>query len=248
MVRGVTSEVVAIGRTPIVATRFRSCRGLSKLKIGILSHGRREHEMNTAIPTDPTELIRQARAGDTDALGRLLGSYGNYLNLLARVQVGRRLQGKVDPADVVQETYLEAHRHFAGFRGQSEPEIAAWLRQILAGIISNLVRRYIGTKARDVRLEREVAGELDQSSQALDLGFVDPGPTPSKLVARRERSVLLADALARLPDDYRDAIVLRNLQELPFAEVAKRMDRSEDAVQKLWVRALAKLRKALDEE
>lgn len=204
--------------------------------------------MNTAIPTDPAELIRQAHAGDTDALGRLLGSYGNYLNLLARVQVGRRLQGKVDPADVVQETYLEAHRHFAGFRGQSEQEIAAWLRQILAGIISNLVRRYLGTKARDVRLEREVAGELDQSSQALDLGFVDPGPTPSKLVARRERSVLLADALARLPDDYRDAIVLRNLQELPFAEVAKRMDRSEDAVQKLWVRALAKLRKALDEE
>ncbi len=204
--------------------------------------------MNTAIPTDPAELIRQAHAGDTDALGRLLGSYGNYLNLLARVQVGRRLQGKVDPADVVQETYLEAHRHFPGFRGQSEPEIAAWLRQILAGIISNLVRRYLGTKARDVRLEREVARELDQSSQALDLGFVDPGPTPSKLVASRERSVLLADALARLPDDYRDAIVLRNLQELPFAEVAKRMGRSEDAVQKLWVRALATLRKALDEE
>lgn len=203
--------------------------------------------MNTAIPTDPVALIRQAHAGDTDALGRLLGSYGNYLHLLARVQVDRRLQGKVDPADVVQETYLEAHRHFAVFRGQSESEIAAWLRQILAGIISNLVRRYLGTKARDVRLEREVAGELDQSSQAL-VGFVDPGPTPSKLVVRRERSVLLSDALARLPDDYRDAIVLRNLQELPFAEVAKRMDRSEDAVQKLWVRALAKLRKALDEE
>jgi RNA polymerase sigma-70 factor, ECF subfamily len=196
--------------------------------------------------TEPTELIRQARGGTTEALGLLLARYGNYLGLLARVQVGRRLQGKVDPADLVQETFLEAHRHFVGFRGQSEPEVAAWLRQIMAGVLSNMLRRYIGTKGRDIRLERELAGELDQSSQALDRGFADPGPTPSVLAVGRERAVLLADALGRLTDDYREAIILRNLEELPFAEVAKRMGRSEDAVQKLWVRALAKLRSALD--
>jgi RNA polymerase sigma-70 factor (ECF subfamily) len=202
--------------------------------------------MNAAI--DPTELIRQARGGTTDALGQLLARYGNYLGLLARVQVGRRLQGKVDPADLVQETFLEAHRHFAGFRGQSEPEVAAWLRQIMAGVLGNMLRRYLGTQGRDVRLERELAGELDQSSQALDRGFADPGPTPSKLAAGRERAVLLADALGRLPADYREAIILRNLEELPFAQVAKRMGRSEDAVQKLWVRALARLRATMDAE
>jgi RNA polymerase sigma-70 factor (ECF subfamily) len=196
---------------------------------------------------DATELIDLARGGTADALGRLLDRYANYLGLLARVQVGRRLQGKIDPADLVQETFLEAHRHFPVFRGQSEPEVAAWLRQIMAGVLSNLLRRYFGTQGRDVRLERELAGELDRSSQALDGGFADPGPTPSKLAVGRERAVLLADALGRLPDDYREAIILRNLEELPFAEVAKRMSRSEDAVQKLWVRALAKLRAALDE-
>jgi RNA polymerase sigma-70 factor, ECF subfamily len=198
--------------------------------------------------TDPTELIRQARGGTSEALGQLLDRYGNYLGLLARVQVGRRLQGKVDPADLVQETFLEAHRHFAGFRGQSEPEVAAWLRQIMAGVLGNMLRRYLGTQGRDVRLERELVGELDQSSQALDRGFADPGPTPSKLAAGRERAVLLADALGRLPADYREAIILRNLDELPFAEVAKRMGRSEDAVQKLWVRALAKLRATMDSD
>src|SRR3954451_14250352 len=192
--------------------------------------------------TEPTELIRQARGGTTEALGYLLARYGNYLGLLARVQVGRRLQGKVDAADLVQETFLEAHRHFPAFRGQSEPEMAAWLRQIMAGVLGNMLRRYLGTQGRDVRLERELAGELDQSSQAIDRGFADPGPTPSKLAVVRERAVLLADALGRLPDDYREAIILRNLEELPFAEVARRMGRSEDAVQKLWVRALAKLR------
>lgn len=196
---------------------------------------------------DASDLIRRARGGTTDALGQLLDRYGNYLGLLARVQVGRRLQGKIDPADLVQETFLEAHRHFPGFRGQSEPEVAAWLRQIMAGVLSNQLRRYLGTQGRDLRLERELAGELDRSSQALDRGFADPGPTPSKLAVGRERAVLLADALGRLPDDYREAIVLRNLEELPFAEVATRMKRSEDAVQKLWVRALAKLRAALDE-
>ena len=128
------------------------------------------------------------------------------------------------------------------------PEVAAWLRQIMVGVLSNLLRRYLGTKGRDIRLERELAGELDHSSQAIDRGFADPGPTPSKLAAGRERAVLLADALGRLPDDYREAIILRNLEELPFAEVAKRMGRSEDAVQKLWIRALAKLRTALDGE
>jgi RNA polymerase sigma-70 factor (ECF subfamily) len=196
---------------------------------------------------DATELIVLARGGTADALGRLLDRYANYLGLLARVQVGRRLQGKVDPADLVQETFLEAHRHFPVFRGQSEPEVAAWLRQIMAGVLSNLLRRYLGTQGRDVRLERELAGELDRSSQALDGGFADPGPTPSKVAVGRERAVLLADALGRLPGDYREAIILRNLEELPFAEVARRMGRSEDAVQKLWVRALARLRAGLED-
>src|SRR5215831_16689693 len=132
---------------------------------------------------EATELIELARGGTGEALGQLLGRFGNYLGLLARVQVGRRLQGKVDPADLVQETFLEAHRHFAGFRGQSEPEVAAWLRQIMAGVLGNMLRRYLGTQGRDVRLERELAGALDQSSQALDRGFADPGPTPSKLAA-----------------------------------------------------------------
>jgi RNA polymerase sigma-70 factor (ECF subfamily) len=204
--------------------------------------------MKGAQPPDATELVQIARGGDAEALGRLLDRYANYLLLLARVQVGRRLQGKIDAADLVQETFLEAHRHFAGFRGQSEPEVASWLRQILAGVLANQLRRYLGTQGRDIRLERELAVELDQSSTALSIGLADPGPTPSKLVAGRERTVMLADALGRLPDDYREVIVLRHLEELPFAEVARRMGRSEDAVQKLWVRALARMRKALDAE
>jgi RNA polymerase sigma-70 factor (ECF subfamily) len=194
---------------------------------------------------EPEALLRLARAGSGRALGQLLEHYGHYLSLLARLQIGRYLQSKVDAADLVQDTFLEAHRSFAQFRGQTEAEFAAWLRQILAGTLANVVRRYVGTKGRDVRLERDIAAGLDQSSRVLDLGLVDPQSSPSHQAARREQAVILADALARVADDYREVIVLRQLQGLPFAQVARRMGRSEDSVQKLWVRALASLRRIL---
>lgn len=191
-------------------------------------------------------LLDQARGGNDAALGRLLESYSNYLTLLARVQIGRRIQGKVDAGDVVQEVFLEAHRQIGNFRGTTEAEFVAWLRKILAGQLALTLRRYLGTKGRDVNLERELGAQLDQSSQAMDGGFVATTSTPSQHVSRREQAVLLADALDKLPPDYREVIILRHLEALPFAEVASRMGRSEDSVQKLWVRALASLRKSMD--
>jgi RNA polymerase sigma-70 factor (ECF subfamily) len=187
-------------------------------------------------------LIARARGGEAGALGHLLECYEPYLTLLARVQIGRRLQGKADCADLVQETFLEAARQFARFRGETEPELAAWLRQILAGCLAHLVRRYCGTRRRDVRLERELEGDLDMSSWAVDRGLVAPQSSPSQRASRREEAVLLADALARLPDDYREAVVLRHLEGLTFPQVAQRMGRSVDSVEKLWLRAVTRLR------
>jgi len=199
-----------------------------------------------AQDNNPQALLLQAKRGDESALGRLLESYSNYLTLLSRVQIGRRIQGKVDAGDVVQETFLEVHRQFGAFRGTTEAEFTAWLRRILAGQLALTLRRYLGTKGRDVNLERELGAQLDQSSQAMDGGFVAATSTPSQHVSRREQAVLLADALDKLPADYREVIILRHLESLPFAEVAGRMGRSEDSVQKLWVRALSSLRRSMD--
>jgi len=200
------------------------------------------------IPADeaaPEALLAMARAGDGTALGRLLELFRNYLTLLARLQVDRRLQGKVDPADLVQETFLEAHRDFEQFRGTTEGELAAWLRRILATNFANLVRHYYGTQRRDPHLERDLANALDQSSKALDRSLVAAQSSPSQQSARREQAVILADALKRLSEDYRDVIVLRHLEGLTFPEVAQRMGRSEDSVKKLWARGLARLRQTL---
>jgi RNA polymerase sigma-70 factor (ECF subfamily) len=195
---------------------------------------------------EPDRLLERAQAGDGSALGRLLELYRNYLALTARVQVGRRLRGKVDAADIVQETFLEAHRDFAQFRGRTEPELVAWLRRILATNLANLIRHYYGTRARDMHLERELNRELDESWAALDAGLIAATSSPSQQAARREQAVLLADALQALPEDYRETIVLRHLEGLTFPEVARRMERSEDSVKKLWARALARLRRALE--
>jgi RNA polymerase sigma-70 factor, ECF subfamily len=194
------------------------------------------------MTADPEQLLREARVGNAATLGQLLELYRRYLALLARVQIGQRLQGKADASDLVQETFLEAHRQFGKFRGTTEAQFVCWLRKILAANLADLLRRYLGTQGRDVRLEREIEGAFDQSSVLLDRGLVAEQSSPSQQAAGREQAVLLADALARLPDDYRDVLVLRHLEGLTFPEVARRMGRSLDSVEKLWMRALARLR------
>jgi RNA polymerase sigma-70 factor (ECF subfamily) len=197
------------------------------------------------MTADPEQLLQEARAGDAATLGRLLELYRRYLALLARVQIGQRLQGKVDASDLVQETFLEAHRNFTRFQGASEAQLVRWLRQILAAKLADLLRRYLGTRGRDVLLEREIEDAFDRSSVVLDRGLVAPQPSPSQQAVRREQAVLLADALGELPDDYREVIVLRNLEGLTFPQVARRMGRSQDSVEKLWMRALMRLRQLL---
>jgi RNA polymerase sigma-70 factor (ECF subfamily) len=201
--------------------------------------------MSDPAHLEPEELLRRVRRGYRAALGPLLETYRNYLKLLARLQIDRRLQGKADASDLVQETFLEAHRDFPQFRGTTEAELVGWLRQVLLSNVANLVRRYYGTSRRDVRLERALAAELEQSSRVLDRGLVASASSPSLQAAHREQAVLLADALGHLPEDYREAIILRHLEGLTFPEVAQRMGRSVDSVKKLWVRGLARLRGSL---
>ena len=196
---------------------------------------------------DVEQLMGRAQAGDADALGELLQLYRNYLALLARLNIDARLQGKVDASDLVQETFLKAHRNFGQFRGNTEEELVSWLRQILTNNLANLVRHFLGLKRRDVRLERQLAAEMDRSSRLMDGGLIAPGSSPSRQASRREQAVLLADVLKQLPADYREVLILRHLEGLTFAQVAQRLGRTDDSVQKLWVRALARLRRSLGE-
>ncbi len=196
---------------------------------------------------NPSQMIQQARAKGETGLGELLEAHRNYLRLLARVEIGRRLQGKLDASDIVQETFLEAHRHFARFEGSDERQFVCWLRQILAAKVANLVRHYFGTQGRDIRLEQQLAVDLENSSRMLEQDLAGSLTSPSQQAVQHEQSVLLADALERLPEDYREVILLRHFEELTFPEVARRMGRTQDSVEKLWLRALVRLRQTFGE-
>jgi RNA polymerase sigma-70 factor (ECF subfamily) len=191
---------------------------------------------------DCDELLALARGGDDGALGQLLERFRCYLTVLARVQIGRRLQGKADCADVVQDVFLEASRQFPNFRGTSEPELTSWLREMLAGCLARLIRHYFGTQRRDVRLERQLEADLDQSSHALVSALAAQQSTPSEQAVGAEQEALLAEALEKLPEDYREVILLRHLEGLTFPQIAERLGRTQDSVEKVWLRAVTRLR------
>ena len=194
---------------------------------------------------DPESLLELAKFGDGQALGQLLERYRNYVGLLVRLQVGRRLRTKVDVEDMLQEISLEIHRKIGLFRGRSEREFLTWIRRLIGSILANQVRHYLGTKSRDARLERALVDDLDQSSRALNEGLIASQSSPSQQAVRREQAVLLADALNELPEDYREVIILRQLEGLSFPDVARRTGRTEDSVKNVWLRALARLRVSL---
>jgi RNA polymerase sigma-70 factor (ECF subfamily) len=200
---------------------------------------------------DPERLLAEARQGHGEALGALLELYRNYLYLLARTQIDLHLQGRVAPSDLVQETFLRACRHFDQFRGHSERELLAWLRRILVRSMARLVEQQVHARKRDVRrevsLERRLA-LLDHSSARFEAVLASQSASPSAQAQRRELAALVADQLSRLPAHYRDVIVWRNLEGLPFDEVARRLGRTPGAVRILWLRALEKLRQMQERE
>jgi RNA polymerase sigma-70 factor (ECF subfamily) len=190
-------------------------------------------------------LLIQARAGDQAALGRLLELYRNYLRLMARSLIYRPVQVRLDASDLVQETFLKAHREFRQFVGSGERELVAWLRKILVRTLSNQAKHHHAL-GRDQRRQESLDVLLDRSSLAIQEQLADSVASPSAHAVRREQAVLLADALARLPTDYREVFILRNLDQVPVDEIAARMERSPNAVRKLWGRAMVALKQAME--
>lgn len=193
----------------------------------------------TGAPKETADLP----AGDART-GWLL-QYEAWLRLLARKEIDSRFAGKFDPSDAVQQTLLEAWKGWDNFRGSAEPQRVAWLRQILAHQLAHLARHYASTQKRDLGREQSLEQSLSQSAARLDALAACRDPSPSGIASANEQRLLLARALEQLPADYRQVILLRNLDDLPHEQVAQRMNRSEGAVRMLWVRALAALRDAV---
>ena len=193
------------------------------------------------------ELIRRAQSGDDQARNELFETCRAYIGFLARSHVESWIQAKVDASDLVQQTLMEAHQGFDGFGGSTEGEWLAWLKQILRHNATDFVRRF-GTAKRRARLEVALSGFSQSAQSHAPRELSGNVETPSAIVSRREQEVEMANALATLPPDYQEVIVLRNLQRLPFDEIAEQMNRSRPAAQMLWMRALKKLQERMTKE
>lgn len=180
--------------------------------------------------------LAEARAGSPEALGRVLEACRGYLLLVAGRDLDPDLRAKGGASDLVQQTFLEAQGAFGRFRGGSEDELLAWLKQLLRNNLIDFTRQYRGTAKRGVG--REAA--------AADSALAADTPSPSGHAMVRERDDALKAAMDRLPEDYRAILRLRYEDGLAFDEIAARLGRTPEAARKLWARAVARLQTELD--
>lgn len=192
---------------------------------------------------DAEALLTAARGGSREAIGEALEACRTYLLHVAQHGLAPALRAKGGASDLVQETFLDAQRDFHRFQGSSEDELLAWLRQVLLFRLANFRRHYHGTDKRDI--SREVAGQAgDTSSQWLP-GVAADTPSPSSHAAANETARALEAALARLPPDYRQVILLRHDDGRSFEDIGQTLGRSANATRKLFARALERLQMEL---
>jgi RNA polymerase sigma-70 factor (ECF subfamily) len=183
---------------------------------------------------------------DAASNGRDLEPFREYLRLLARARLDPRLQAKLDPSDVVQQTLLEAYQALGQLRGRSREQIAAWLRQILARNLANAVRDF-GREKRDVAREQSLDAALRDSSANLEAWLAAEQSSPSEQVERMEQEARLAAALAALPEAQREVVLLRHFHGWPLADISRHVGKSAAAVAGLLHRGLQQVRAQLHE-
>ncbi len=168
--------------------------------------------------------------------------------MLAHRYLSERLRRRVDPADIVQHTFLEAKRDLHAFRGESPAEFAGWLRGMLKNNVATAVTRHVTTQKRS--LKREVHADGLKATHSPTVSWIQqlPGSTtsPSGVAMRTESVLAMMEALHQIPETQAEAIRLRYMEGLPLAEIVDRMGKSDTAVAGLLKRGLQKLRTILD--
>ena len=161
----------------------------------------------------------------TPKCAEALEPFRRYLEVLARVHLDPRLRGKLDPADVVQQTLLRACAALPDLHSRSPESLAAWLRKILAHTLADTVKHYHRDR-RDVDLERSLEADLDQSSSGLAGWLAADQTSPSQAAARNEDLLRLADALADLPEPQREVVILKHCRGQTLQQIADHLGRS----------------------
>ncbi len=186
--------------------------------------------------------LEEAREGNRESLGRLLDACRPYLLLVANKELMPKVQVKVSPSDIVQETMMEAGCFFSRFQGKTAKELRAWLRSILHNIISN-TQRYFGTEKRQINREIPLA---EAPLTELQNCILDRAESPSGQILAGERTNQFEQNLRQLPEHYRQVIQMHVTQRLTFVQIAAKLGLTADAARKLWGRAVEELAKRME--
>ncbi len=206
---------------------------------------REDNESESEEARRAQRLLLQARE-DEAALSALLEIYRKYLWTIAKSGIDHQLAAKVSPLDVVQDTLVKAHKEFASFKSTTVEELTAWLRKILLNRLSDLRSRFLDTQRRQV--SREISIQDLDSRSFMDQLATNDQHEARELVAQWDEKQRIQSMIPRLPPHYRQVIVWRSLEGLPFAEVANRLGMEEKRTRALWLRAVSKLREILTSE
>ena len=201
----------------------------------------------------PIELMAKARAGETEALGELCALYRNYLRMVVRTGLGPRLRERVELSDVVQEALVEVVRQFPQFTGQNEASLVGWLRRLVGQKLADLGRYHSRAKrsagVTDLALDAPYEGSGSDQGQGagrlLDMLSLSQ-TSPSEAASRRELIVLLADALADLPEPEAEVIWLYHADGLSFEAIGDRLGLSRKSIRGVWARGLKVLKRSLE--
>jgi RNA polymerase sigma-70 factor (ECF subfamily) len=188
-------------------------------------------------------LLAQAQKGDRRALGDLLERFRPALHDLARQLLSRDLAQKVAASDLVQETCIDAMQGFDAADVRHVGALEAWLVTLLTHNLIDWQRRFKKSQKRDVSRERPL--DDDESRSFLMHAAFGGELSPESHAIGEESKNRLTEALNRLPRGYREIILWRHEQRLTWNEIAKLVDRSEDAVRMLWQRAIRRLKREL---
>ena len=203
--------------------------------------------MSTASEPDTEELIERAGHGDATALQELLVKHRDRLRKMVAVRLDRRVAARVDASDVVQEAMADAARHFDEYLRTRPLPFSAWLRQLAWERLVKLHRHHVRAQKRSVRREEDQSMPLPEDSVLrLARRLLASGTSPSQALIRDEQRHRLTVALEQLAPHDREILVMRNLEQLPIAEIAAVLGLTEGAVKVRHLRALQRLRIVLE--
>jgi len=197
--------------------------------------------------SDPDDLLRRAGGGDQDAVAALFAIHRERLEQMVRPRMDRRLQGRIDASDVLQETYLEAARRVGEFAREPTTSVYLWLRFLTAQKLVDLARRHLGSKMRDAGQEISLyRGALPQaSSVCLAAQLLGDFTSPSRAVIRAETQLRVQEALNSMDPIDREVLALRHFELLSNGEVAQVLGLTKAAASNRYVRALKRMKDVL---